>query len=758
MADDVYKCSITEMPIDFFYSDDFKDLLKYSKSYNDEAEIWLDPDNKKDVIGGYRIVEVDYLNKKGFIAMPIRVAWDGGFYVTSIDPDNSVRVIMSMDAFVDIACKALGIKTAPEVLTEFAINLVKNADADEEIRPYYNFYAIDLLDAVDNIGIVDILMAIDDDFTRVVNQKVMTFFYYALYEFFGEEMTGTEVSNPWSFRKIDLPEGQSTIEPDSSGIIESLFSQLLDQNVADYDTLMNLYENIDQSDEDLQTVLANHVVKIGYSTWNNTLVIAGFHTNGNVVTSYESDGSQKYQIYFDVVQSIRYNISNGAKLDTGINQTGTSGSYYSEYCYNYMRSNFLNNYYLIYNSHWSQGATYNWISTLGVSSAYKGYTVIGDTPTGAGLDADYPDWGDDNYPLGDPDPDDPDSQTYIWQGIPMPGRRVNMPIIPGLPPAKPTNIINSTPTIPDDDPVQGTNGLINVYELTNSDLLQFNNWMWTKDIWTNIKEMFVNNPMECIIGLHDIYIDPINRESYTENIKLGYLTCDTVAVPVIEDRYQTFSYSAVHISPYFDDVRDWDTKVTIFLPFIGFKELDINEVLDQYIEVIYAVDCWSGDLLCTLNVKSVLTTDDYKTLYQFEGNCASQLPITGSDRSGLYKKAASVATSAVSAVATGNIGGLVESGINAVITPNSRIEKGGSIAGNTGAMAFKKPYIIIERPVPADAVDREKYIGYPANYSLQISSVTGYSEWDGVRVDTISRATDKEKSEILTLLKSGVVL
>lgn len=327
-------------------------------------------------------------------------------------------------------------------------------------------------------------------------------------------------------------------------------------------------------------------------------------------------------------------------------------------------------------------------------------------------------------------------------------------------------------TLPDVKDVQAVYGLYHIHKLTLGNVKSLGMFLWQEDTITAITNMFKNNPMDAIISLHQLYVDPTTTNS--GEIKLGYIPTG-ITTPIIEDRYQEITFNPLLVKRYFNDVRDYETKLSIYLPFIGIKELDITELLDRFIRVRYYVDVLTGDCLCTIS-KDKQYGANYDpnqkeaVLYMFNGNCSVPLPLTGADKSRLYQNIMGTATGVVGGIAAGfatggpigaaigGVAGLAGGAVKTATTHNYSIEKSGNVGGNFGAMAFKQPYFIYQRPLPADANNRGYYIGKPCNVTITVGNTKGYAEFSGIHVDTLRTATETEKHMIEQTLQSGVIL
>ena len=73
-------------------------------------------------------------------------------------------------------------------------------------------------------------------------------------------------------------------------------------------------------------------------------------------------------------------------------------------------------------------------------------------------------------------------------------------------------------------------------------------------------------------------------------------------------------------------------------------------------------------------------------------------------------------------------------------------------------MGVRKPYLIITRAEPNEALNYNKYYGFPSNNAVSLKSCLGYTRVKEVHVENVSNATITEKNEIESLLKSGVII
>lgn len=358
----------------------------------------------------------------------------------------------------------------------------------------------------------------------------------------------------------------------------------------------------------------------------------------------------------------------------------------------------------------------------------------------------------DIYPLNPTEPFTPTSQEFSQEGE-TPNRHY---VVTGSGidnPTPPQTDDGDTPTVPPAPVIGGSsNALFTVYNPEMEQLNGLGNVLWSQSILEQIVRMFTNNPMDAIISLHIIYATP--SIGGTKNIKLGYI--DTgVPCPWVNKQYVKISCGTVTVPEYYGDARDYigSTDVSIYLPFIGFRNLKTADIIGSEITVDYTVDVYTGTVLCNITVNKRGTT---KVMYTFEGNCSVSIPLTGSDRS---RQISSIGTM-IAGGAVGGVGGALLAGTGAIARggAQSSIQRTSNFSGNAGAMGIKKPYIIVNRNIPYDADRYNELYGYTANKTVLLGALSGYTRVKAVHVENCSLATANERTEIERLLKAGVIL
>jgi len=187
-------------------------------------------------------------------------------------------------------------------------------------------------------------------------------------------------------------------------------------------------------------------------------------------------------------------------------------------------------------------------------------------------------------------------------------------------------------------------GMITLFRPTLSELRQLGNYLWTNitDFIENLQKLF-SNPMDYFIAFN---IVPCVPETGTpREIKLGLWNSGVSMAPVKSQWYES-DFETIQISPYWGSALDYSpyTKINLFLPFIGSVPLNTDEVMGQTLGLKYRFDLLSGQCVAIVTVNG-------DCLYQFTGESAVSIPLTGADWSRIYAAAVGATTAVVAGVA-----------------------------------------------------------------------------------------------------------
>lgn len=298
-------------------------------------------------------------------------------------------------------------------------------------------------------------------------------------------------------------------------------------------------------------------------------------------------------------------------------------------------------------------------------------------------------------------------------------------------------------------------GMVKMYEMSLAQTQALAGYLWSgaKEFYENLTKMF-NDPMDSIVSLSLAPIKPsVSAQTIVEICKYAI---DSVTGFPLTSQYASLDCGTVTISPYWGNALDYApyTKASIYLPFIGTQELNVDDIMSRTVGVIYNIDLLSGACACMI-------TCDGSVMYNFSGNVISQIPVSGKNALEMYKSVISAVTNTALAVGTGAggvalAGDVVSNGLS-VMGSKMTVQRGGTISATNGVLGVKFPYITILRANQSLPANFHYFKGHPSNISGKVSSFSGYTEVEYVHVTGIN-ATENELEMIEQILKEGFII
>lgn len=354
---------------------------------------------------------------------------------------------------------------------------------------------------------------------------------------------------------------------------------------------------------------------------------------------------------------------------------------------------------------------------------------------------------------------------------------------------------------PDGLPTKGAvaSGMLKVFSPSDTQvanlvdlMFSYNFFDWLQKNLQNLEELFVSFgtvPFTVTKGsTQSVTFLGFDISSFTHPVTLTEaaeqfyeIDMGSIALNGTDDRIHA-SNSVFDYSPF--------SKLGIYLPFVGYQELDIDECRGNTINLKYRVDIVSGSCVALISLNS----DKDRCLYQFSGNCLSQIPLGSVDMSSIVQGSINIAVALASAGSTAAVssagdafateqadaGKLSDAGknlgshqrgaqvANAVSNLNSATVNGimgmkphfkhsGAIGSTGGQLAVKQPYLFLTTPREAVPKSYQKYCGFPCNITDKLGNFSGYTVVEDIRLNGLV-ATSPEVEEIYNLLKSGVIV
>ena len=290
----------------------------------------------------------------------------------------------------------------------------------------------------------------------------------------------------------------------------------------------------------------------------------------------------------------------------------------------------------------------------------------------------------------------------------------------------------------------GIGVLTSTFKMTKERLVQLGQFLWGANIFDKFS-LVNNNPIENIISCKSI---PINTDGANQEIILGNVATG-VNGEKISNNFAKQTIGSILINEHYHNFLDYTpyTNVILYLPYIGFKELDTTLVMNKTIQVIYTVDAITGGCLAQVYVNSV-------RLYEFTGNVGIDIPITASNRAQVESGYIQAGVGATMSAVGGNVGSAVTSLLNSA-TSQYHYSSTGNPSPMCVASTNRTCYVIIDRPNYQNLKAFNHTRGRKCYLSKTISTLHGFTICDS-NIDLSGiNATQSELEELKEILSSG---
>lgn len=314
-------------------------------------------------------------------------------------------------------------------------------------------------------------------------------------------------------------------------------------------------------------------------------------------------------------------------------------------------------------------------------------------------------------------------------------------------------------------------------------------------LWEDIKkglEMYGDSPVDDIQGcmyfpfpLTQVFQNTLNQNYIYfggYRFELQNNTVDKIIYPNGSINFGSWSCPLRFGGSY----RDYEPyrKLTVYLPYIGWAQLDLKRYAGKTVKTVYYVDTRTGGCMACLFANDILY--DY-----FQGQMGISMPISATDFVSYANAQMNTLLGGAGAMKNnagtiGSAGGkLVESGVASAgavalgMTPVAGLAVGAGVAktmyGLTqnninnfnvtkGASSSMLNAYLPQNVMFLDEVQKgtptpneKSLMGYPSNASGALYNFSGYLEVDAVNL-VCDTATENERAEIIAMLRNGVYI
>ena len=301
-------------------------------------------------------------------------------------------------------------------------------------------------------------------------------------------------------------------------------------------------------------------------------------------------------------------------------------------------------------------------------------------------------------------------------------------------------------------------GMCSIYLPSKALLKDFSNYLWSNDFFDNILKNY-QSPLENIISLS--IIPAIAQPDDARYISIGNCTTNILCT-ITNEQYVSVECGKIDLKEHYGNFSDYspNTSIDIYLPYIGYRQIDIDDFMAGKIRVRYQCDILTGDCVAEIYSEG---KGKSKLMYTFNGNISYNVPLSGANYLQYYLSIVSgignVATGVAQGIGGNPLGGIgaAASGVGQILTSKPAYGRSGSLGSAAGYLSYRRPFLVRKSPINTTAKNLAQESGYISNKGQKIGDYSGFTKCAAVVLDGIT-ATKNELEEIETLLKEGVII
>lgn len=335
-------------------------------------------------------------------------------------------------------------------------------------------------------------------------------------------------------------------------------------------------------------------------------------------------------------------------------------------------------------------------------------------------------------------------------------------------------------------------GLYTPYELTPTQLQALGAVLYDSDMFDTLVQKLngSSNPISGILRCIQIpVVTNLGSGSYNIAVFGEELHSENHANPTgahLRGRWVTKEGGSVTLKEVWGTYRDYtDTQVSIYLPFVGVRQLDPQLCVGKTLALRCYIDAYTGDVLWLLrSSNSGIGGKFYESggfIGRWTGNCATEIPIGRIDNGrplasligaigvvGGMAASVMAPSAALLSVPGASMAGAGGAGAAGAITAASGLLTGGlqsmgvvsgNITGHLGTADVLYPYLIVQRSVPDYPKEWRGKIGAVKNETYQVNALSGYTLFSQIYLENMEGASGEEIAALTAeLCSEGIIL
>lgn len=277
----------------------------------------------------------------------------------------------------------------------------------------------------------------------------------------------------------------------------------------------------------------------------------------------------------------------------------------------------------------------------------------------------------------------------------------------------------------------------------------------TVEVIADFANSYINRGLvDYVLDCHIVPVAPAT--SANSGLKVGFRTFNYNPAKVTSD-YVEVDCGTLSIKEYYQNFLDYEgTRAKLYLPFVGFVDVKPEWWQSGSIRVVYHFNVIDGSCIAFVIGTSSKSKLSDTVVATFGGNCCVHMPITGLNYSSMISGVVASSGKIASSVATGNVGGAVD-GVGNLLGSRPTLEQSNGYNAGMSFMCYRRPYLLIERPVASFSKNYPHEQGLPLNVTKKLSTLSGFTKVSNANLEGIL-CNSEERNMIQTALAEGIIL
>lgn len=351
-----------------------------------------------------------------------------------------------------------------------------------------------------------------------------------------------------------------------------------------------------------------------------------------------------------------------------------------------------------------------------------------------------------------------------------------------------------------------------MYVMNNTELQGIMRGLWTKSFseWFTQKIGITTEPTQMLLGckwyygirkdimLHDGKEVPIMGNLAIQSALPSSETQVDVPMNFLRKEFCIHDCGSITVPAHFNNYLDYQSKYQLYLPFLGFIELNPSDIVGGSIHVRYNINMATGYAMIIITANNDRTNNKDVEILTVPCECGITVPLTFTEINSLGNNIIqSIGKSVAAGITSGaGVGFATKSGLSAMSVAeynedygewasavsntanNIRKIQGAGIAGGLatafnggvpsvgrsgdltsegGTVGSLKPFLLITRPVKITPTNIHDIYGKRSVAIKKLSDCTGYTKVSAVKPGSLP-TNNKYIEQIVSTLQAGVYL